>query len=183
MSNKTEYQYLWLNEVAKYHDEWLRIVRSFGAGDYSEDIVQEMYILLIKYVTPEKIFKDGQLQKSYVYRTLLNCWRQLLNKSKKMPKVSLNELPVAAEVVDEEREAFNRICEMVEDEVASWPDEEDRGYFDAYFTTGLSYRKLGKKCGRSWISIYYNIKESKKKIKAALSEDYEDFINGDFDLI
>ena len=179
----TQYSYLWLNEVNKYHKDWIRMVRSFGAGDYSEDIVQEMYILLMKYVKPENIFNNGVLSKSYVYRTLFNAWQQLRNKSAKMPKVPLDELPLQIDETNEEKEAFDRICQMVEDEVDTWEDEDDRGYFDAYFTTGLSYRALGKECGRSWISIYYNIKESKKKIKEALAEDYEDYLNGDYDRI
>lgn len=179
----TQYNNLWINEVYKFHKDWIRMVRSFGAGDYSEDIVQEMYIRLIKYNCRDAVFNDGKVNKTYVYRMLFNFWHTLLNKSAKMPKVPLDELPLQIDETNEEKEAFDRICQMVEAEVDTWEDEDDRGYFDAYFTTGLSYRALGKECGRSWISIYYNIKESKKKIKEALAEDYEDYLNGDYDRI
>ena len=33
-----------LDKLAKYHTEWLRMVKSMGGDDFSEDIVQEMYI-------------------------------------------------------------------------------------------------------------------------------------------
>ena len=33
-----------LDLLAANHNEWLKMAHKFGAGDYAEDIVQEMYI-------------------------------------------------------------------------------------------------------------------------------------------
>tara|TARA_R110000787_G_scaffold42097_1_gene103510 strand:+ start:1928 stop:2068 length:141 start_codon:yes stop_codon:yes gene_type:complete len=34
----------WLNIVARQHEDWIKIVNSFGEFNYAEDIVQEAYI-------------------------------------------------------------------------------------------------------------------------------------------
>ena len=47
----TKYNNLWLNEVAKYHEQWIKTVNGIGGDMYAEDIVQEMYIKLHKTVT------------------------------------------------------------------------------------------------------------------------------------
>ena len=65
----------WLEKVAEHHEDYLEIVRKFGEQFLAEDIVQEMYIKLSKYCTPEKIIrKDGQVNKSYVYFVLRNLF-------------------------------------------------------------------------------------------------------------
>ena len=33
-----------LNILAKQHDKWVRIARSFGLDNYAEDLVQDMYL-------------------------------------------------------------------------------------------------------------------------------------------
>jgi hypothetical protein len=59
----------WLNKVAKHHKEWVKIVNSFGEYFFAEDIVQETYIMLMKWSSEEKLFKDEQINKGiYVLR-------------------------------------------------------------------------------------------------------------------
>ena len=50
----------WLSIVAEQHDEWVKIVKSFGEKNFAEDIVMESYIALTKYAKPEQIIKDGK---------------------------------------------------------------------------------------------------------------------------
>lgn len=64
----------WLKQVTKYHNEWVAIMQSFGAKDHSEDIVQEVYLRLIKGADLNKLFIKGKLNKSYVYFSLRNTW-------------------------------------------------------------------------------------------------------------
>jgi hypothetical protein len=57
----------WLKQVAKYHDDYLRIVRSLGEDVYAEDIVQEMYLRLHKYGDLSRILqKDGKVNINYI---------------------------------------------------------------------------------------------------------------------
>ena len=57
----------WLEVVAKHHNKWIKIVNSFGEYNYASDIVQEMYIALYKYTTPEKIIHNGKLSEGYIF--------------------------------------------------------------------------------------------------------------------
>ena len=52
-----------LKEVAKHHKEWVRTCKALGGGDFSEDIVQEMYIKLYKYASAEKKLKRAYSKK------------------------------------------------------------------------------------------------------------------------
>ena len=51
----------WLKLVAKHHNKWIKIVESFGEHQYKDDIVQEAYLALYKYTTPEKIIHNGKV--------------------------------------------------------------------------------------------------------------------------
>ena len=62
-----------LNLLAKKHDEWIRIAKSLGAGEFSEDIVQEMYIRMSKYVkNTERIMYGNDVNQGYVYMIIKN---------------------------------------------------------------------------------------------------------------
>lgn len=60
----------WLREVAKLHKEWVKIARVYGAGEAAEDCVQDAYLKLQRYASPEKIFTKGKLNKGYVFFTI-----------------------------------------------------------------------------------------------------------------
>ena len=61
----------WLKKVAELHEDYLRMVKSFGEEFLAEDIVQEMYIKLSKYADADKVLrKNGQINKSYIFLTL-----------------------------------------------------------------------------------------------------------------
>jgi RNA polymerase sigma factor (sigma-70 family) len=78
----------WLNQVAKYHNEWLSVMYSFGAKSNAEDFVQEVYIRLAERVDEEKMFyqsgeKKGEVNKSYVYFALRSLWVDYKRKHRK----------------------------------------------------------------------------------------------------
>ena len=64
----------WLIEVQKHHQQWVTIVKTFGAGYNAEDFVQEVYYRLAKFASKEKLFTDGKLNSSYMYFTLRNTY-------------------------------------------------------------------------------------------------------------
>ena len=41
-------------KLTNRHNDWINIVKSFGLKDYAEDLVQEMYIRVIKYIDQGK---------------------------------------------------------------------------------------------------------------------------------
>ena len=57
------------------------MAHSFGAGAYAEDVVQEMYLRLNKYVDdPERIMYNDEPNKLFVWVTLRNMVRNLQTK-------------------------------------------------------------------------------------------------------
>ena len=57
----------WLEIVAKEHKYYVDVVKSFGEYNFAEDIVQEMYLRIHKYTSPEKIVKDGIVNKGFIW--------------------------------------------------------------------------------------------------------------------
>ena len=43
----------WLKRVAERHNEWIKIVESFGEKNFQEDIVQQAYLIIYKYASEE----------------------------------------------------------------------------------------------------------------------------------
>ena len=88
----TQYNNLWLKEIADSHSQWVKTVQGIGGDLYSEDIVQEMYLKLHKSVQKRGshtfLFKDGKLQKGYVFftlRSILYTYLGQRNKHRKTP--------------------------------------------------------------------------------------------------
>ena len=74
----------WLKKVAELHEDYLRMVKSFGEELLAEDIVQEMYIKLSKYADADKVLrKNGQINKSYIFLTLRCLYYDLQKKETK----------------------------------------------------------------------------------------------------
>ena len=65
-------------------------------------------------------------------------------------------------------------------EEAKWFDYE---LFKTYLTSGKSFRTIAEESKIGIRTIYLSIKRSKMIIAEKLFEDYQDFVNGDYDLI
>ena len=63
---------------------------------------------------------------------------------------------------------------------ADWFDYQ---LFRTYLESGKSFRALSEESGIGVRTIYLSIKRSKLLIAELLFEDYQDYINGDFDKI
>ena len=176
--------YEWLKLIAKQHDDWVAIVRSFGEYTYAEDIVQEAYMALIKYAKPENIVKNGKVSRGYMFFTLRSLYYQYYNKKRKVNKVRLDDdqnhlqIPYTDEI--EEHKAFHKICTLV-DEVSDEWNWYDRKLWRLYSRTDMSMRKLANETKISWVSIYNSLKHLKKDLQEKLQEDYEDYKNQDYE--
>jgi len=174
----------WLSIVAKRHKYWVGIVRSLVGDFFCEDIVQEAYIALAKYSNPDKIIKDGKVSEGYMFFTLGSLAYQFYNKKKKVTIISIDkdenflELPHEDDI--EENEAFHKICLMVDEVAKDW-HWYDKKIWKLYSQTDMSIRKLASETKISWVSIFNTLKNLKLDIKNKISEDYEDFKQGDFE--
>lgn len=176
----------WLSKVAKYHNDWIRIVQGFGEFDYAEDIVQETYIVLTKYANEEKLFNNGKLSKGYVYFTLRSVLYQYHNTKKRIQKISIDDADTAIQIPHnsqmDEQVAFYKVCQLIDDHLEGlhWYDKK---LFKIYRDTDLSIRQLAKETHISWVSIFNTLKNVKRGIKEELTEDYQDYKNEDYERI
>lgn len=157
----------------------------FGAGDYAEDIVQEMYIRLNKYVEePERIMYKNEPNKLFVWVTLRNMVRNFQNKKDILVFTGdMVEYDYEEELFDyEEANGFERLIEKIWDstEELHWYDKK---MFEVYHTTDMSMRDIEKETRISLYSIFDTLKKTKEYVKEKHYEDYEDLQNGEADLI
>ncbi len=176
----------WLKHVAKDHDKWIKLVERFGEHEYQHDIVQEAYLALYKYTTPEKIIHDGKVSEGYMYFTLKTITYQFYNAKNKIQKISLDDdeniIQLVAEDDIEEQEAFHKICKLIDQEMESW-SWYNRKLTELYRDTDMSIRKIAAATNISFVSIFNTLKNCKNEIKQKFKEDFEDYQNGDFDKI
>ena len=83
-----------LEKIAEKHDDWHRIVLSFGCKEsIAEDIVQEMYIRIHTYITKGvDISFEDDINHMYIYRTLRALFIDLHRKEKKIIKTNIDNL-------------------------------------------------------------------------------------------
>jgi len=174
----------WLAKVAEHHNEWIKIIHSFGEYDYAQDLVQETYITLWKYASAEKIIDlNGNVRKGYVYFTLKSLYYQYYNKKKKITKVPIDgcwELFDDSNV--EEHKAYNDICMLIDDELENWK-WYDKKLFKLYRDSDMSMRDIASETTISLISIFHSIKNYKQILKQKFQKDYQDYINNDYNQI
>lgn len=175
----------WLTEVAKYHEDYLRIVRSYGEDVYAEDIVQEMYLRLHKYGDVSKILhKDGEVNKPYIYWTLRNIFKSLCMERQKHQKVDLDEIKHLTVQYDyiSKKEAEYLLEAKLSEEMDSW-HWYDKGLFKLYRDKEWSFREASKETKIGTKSIFSTIKYCKQRLRDNCAEDYEDYLNEDYEKI
>lgn len=184
--------------LSKYHSTWITMGLKMGIPDYLvEDLVQEMYLRLHKYVkdVSQIMYNEEEPNKFYVYITIRNLWTDYL---KYRSKVFLDriddeafnitadedELYTLMHSEDKQRiEAREKILDKIEDEVGSWSYWYDKKLFNLYYNTEMTMRKLSEETNISLTSIFNSCKNYKDIINSKFGEDFEDYINGDYDLI
>jgi transcriptional regulator of aromatic amino acid metabolism len=83
----------------------------------------------------------------------------------------------------DELEAVDRLIDKIYGEVGSWEHWYDRELFRIYFGSHISLRQLSRDTKISLTSIHNSVKKYKIKLRERFGEDWEDFLNNQFDLI
>lgn len=163
-----------LERIAAYHNDWVELAEVFDK-DWSEDLVQEFYLLLHKYNVSEKqLFTNGKPNRGYCFIIIRNIYFQLHNIRKRIDKCELNdEIYNLIDDYSEEQELeWDSFRTKAEDEVNSW-EWYDKKLFTLYRDNKTSIRKLAKETGISFVSIFHTLKANKQKLKRLLQEDYD----------
>lgn len=179
----------WLDKLGAHHKEWLKYVHSFGQCSCPEDIVQEMYLRLEHYSSPDKVLKpDGSVNKTYVWYTLNNLWKSYHTQNAKIHKEPIDNLHIYNEIQESGfEEAYDELIYRVNREIKTW-SRYDQKLFKTYLDTGLSYRDLARPLneggtGIGFSSIANTISNCKDRLREAVGEDWQDIINGDYDKV
>ena len=164
--------------------------------DMVEDFVHEAYLRLNKYVdNPEKImYNETEVNKFYVYVTIKNLWSDYSKAKSKYTVYRIDnydgeyyfnvpEWAVYEEVNYDREKAEEYLLSKIEKEVDSWDHWYDKKLFKLYYKTDISMRKLANETKISVTSIFNSCKNYKDIIKTKFGEDFEDYMNGDFNLI
>ena len=167
----------WLEKVAEHHNEWIKIVQSFGEYDYAQDIVQETYIALYKYADATKIIDaSGNVRKGYVFFTLKSLFFQYYNKKMKVNKVSIDEQFTLFDDSNlDEHNAYNDICLLIDEEIKNWHWFDEK-LFKLYRDSDLSMRDIAKGTNISLISIFNSIKNHKEILRIKFQKDYDNYL-------
>lgn len=168
----------------------MSMVMSFGCNyQTAQDIVQSMYLRMYKYVKDEKriMYNDDEVNRFFIYVTLKNMWKSYIAAENKYKFFDIWEHEGAEDFKDEVFDAsmdaaFERLIAYISKEMNTW-HKYDKILSEKYLKSDYSLREIADGTGISLTSIFNTIKNNKKILREKFSEDYEDFKNGDYNLI
>lgn len=166
-----------LELLALKHKDWIRMVKSFGCPAHlSEDIVQEMYLRMYKYVgKPERImFNETEVNTFFVYITLRNMYADYAKAKNKISYT--DDLPASRYDTDpvEQEDALADLVGSIWAEVETW-HWYDKKLFTVYINSGMSMRDLSSETTISLRSIFNTLKNAKERIQTNCKHDYETY--------
>ena len=159
-----------LEKIAEKHDDWHRIVLSFGCKEsIAEDIVQEMYIRIHTYITKGvdisfRVKDKDDINHIFIYRTLRSLYIDLHRKEKNIVKTNIDNL---ADYIDE-NESLSKgdVCNAMQ-QMDSLLDKTfwyDRTVFEI-ISSGTSIAELSRRTNITYYSLYFTHKRVKQLIK------------------
>lgn len=184
-----------LEVLGKNHSLWVKMVIGMGCRlDVAEDIVQEMYLRMHRLIQDESkiMYNDEEVNRFFIYVTLRNMYMDYLKAKNKFTvfefredddpeKMNSDEYIYEDFNVDEEQ-GFKSMMDCVVEEMSNWP-RYDAILANIYFKTDYSLRDISNGSGISLTSIFNSVKGYRAKLQERLAEDYQDYINGDWNLI
>lgn len=148
-----------LKIISKYHKEWLAIVRSFGAGQLSEDIVQEFYL---KY--NDNFIQNNEPNRAYIWITLRNIF---------LTEIKQREMPQIEPENEINEECFDSLIKKANFVMDKW-HWYDKKLFEVYVNEGLSMREIASKTGISLRSIFSTLDLCKRRLRNELENDFKE---------
>jgi hypothetical protein len=154
-------------EIAyKKHNQWVDIVLTFGGlnKEEAEDIVQTMYILLIKNTRKGIDFMYGdEINYYYVFKLLRGLYVDLIRKKSKVKLVSLENIEPITEIDHNNYdEVYKKLQEILKD--MYWYDKKVYEIVE----DGTNISELSRKSKISYYSLYNTYKKVKQKLKENL---------------
>ena len=148
------------------HRQWVEIVQTFGGlnAEECEDLVQTMYILLIKNTQKgvDYMYKD-EINYYYVFKLLRGLYVDLIRKKSKVKLISLENIEPVTEIDHNNYdEVYDKLQDILKD--MYW---YDRKVFEIV-EDGTNISELSRKSKISYYSLYNTYKKVKQKLKENL---------------
>ena len=167
-----------LSLLARHHEEWLKMAHKFGAGSYAEDLVQEMYIRLNKYIDdPERIMYNDEPNKLFIWVTLRNLVRKHQTRNDLHVFVdTYHDHPEFSEEIDREPdELFEQFIDRI------WETSKEMYWFDhkmfeLYHSSDMSMRDIHKETTISLRTIFTTLNKAKDYVRENLYEEYQEYL-------
>ena len=145
------------------HNQWVEIVQTFGGlnNEECEDLVQTMYILLIKNTQKgiDYMYND-EINYYYVFKILRGLYVDLIRKKSKVKLVSLENIEPVTEIDHNNYdEVYNKLQDILKD--MYWYDKK---VFEI-IEDGTNISELSRKSKISYYSLYNTYKKVKQKLK------------------
>ena len=185
-----------LEELSRYHIEWIRILVSFGCSKYdAEDIIHDMYLLVDRDYTLEEIrYGKDDINKYFIYIVLKNLYLQKVkNKHKEHETLDFCVEFEESDYNHDKDIAMTKLLDNIFDDVADLSVFERR-LFELYFNVSLqnkslledlklSMRDIHNGSNVSTSTIFTTLKRIKDNLKRRYAEDVLDFRNGDYEKV
>lgn len=146
------------------HTKWLEITRSFGGLRETEvqDIVQELYLLLIRNTQKGVDFSygDNDINYYYCFRILRGLYVDLMRKKLKYTFTDLEGIQISDTNDVNYVEAYEKIQEALKQ--IFW---YDRTVYEIIERQGISISELSRKTDISYYSLYNTYTKVKSKLK------------------
>jgi len=123
-----------------------------------------MYLRLLKYTNQDKIVKDNEVNKAYVWFTLRSVYMMYLKEKSKIDKIRIGE---DFDIPDDSSEQFE--LKRVYSYIDRW-EWYDKMLFTTYINSDLSIRQIAKETGISLTSVFYTIKNCKQALKKNINK-------------
>tara|TARA_R100000231_G_scaffold108771_1_gene80498 strand:- start:257 stop:748 length:492 start_codon:yes stop_codon:yes gene_type:complete len=151
-------------KLTKRHKDWINIVKSFGLKDYAEDLVQEMYIRVIKYIDDGKdISYKGDINYIYVYQCLRHMTLNLQIKKAKINVINIDDylykLKKSNNLDQDIEKTYKRINKKLDD--MFWYDAKVYRIIEG----GMSIKELSRQSKISYYSLYRTYNKVKNILK------------------
>jgi DNA-directed RNA polymerase specialized sigma24 family protein len=149
-------------------------------GDMSEDIVQEMYLKLHRYI--DKGTLKPETVNTYVYMIIRSLCLDVKKQQKRIIKVELPPNLIDTNE-DHNEKAFNCIIDKLDKEIESWHWFDKMMFKSIYIDLDKSMRDIETDTEISLSTIFQTIKRCKQRSKETIGEDFEDYLNKEYERI
>ncbi|MHA1853439.1 MAG: hypothetical protein ACTSUF_07995 [Candidatus Heimdallarchaeaceae archaeon] len=181
-----------LSVLDSQRGEWVNLCARLGVPNhYVNEVIQNCYLALWRYVKPEKVTDGKRVSHGYMYMALKSGWIRVRYENKKANMVSCDNLDYIVEnnepYNEQEREnhfIYENQLKWFSDEISRQLGEFSRHHLRFYkiYTSASnpSYRELEKATGISYMTFWNDMNIIKSKILIAENQALWDSIKHEY---